>query len=99
VKACSKYVFYPTVRIINHLKKLTHFYKFYFFSLFGEIWSEFYFSMHRPKIIHNFLLGVVQYIIKDRNYPQIQKLQARSRNILLLRQTQNHSSFVSFSHT
>lgn len=33
-----------------------------------------------PKIIHNFLSGVVQYNIKDRNYPHIEKILARSRN-------------------
>jgi hypothetical protein len=33
-----------------------------------------------PKIIHNFLSGVVQYNIKDRNHPHIEKILARSRN-------------------
>ena len=43
-------------------------------------WDEFSCSMYRPKIIHSFLLGIVQYNIKDRNYPQVEKRLARSRN-------------------
>jgi hypothetical protein len=43
-------------------------------------WSEFNFSTHRSKIIHNFLLCAVQYIMKNKNYPQIEKILVRSRN-------------------